>query len=76
MSQDGETIDLDGELSVKAVGDIENWLFVLVRNVQTALRKIFNRYNGEISNQKKNMDKETLSNIINKNLGQILITMA
>jgi Dynein heavy chain, N-terminal region 2 len=76
MSQDGETIELDGELSVKAVGDIENWLFVLVRNVQTALRKIFNRYNGEISNQKKNMDKETLSNIINKNLGQILITMA
>jgi hypothetical protein len=52
------------------------WLEVLSKKVQTALRKIFNRFWIDSSNAKKGPDKEILGNQIYKQLGQILITMS
>ena len=76
MSQDGEVIELEQDLSVRTNTNVEMWLEVLSKKVQTALRKIFNRFWIDSSNAKKGPDKEILGNQISKQLGQILITMS
>ncbi len=68
-------INLEGELAVKTNTNVEQWLQVLNKKCQEALRRIFNRYWNEMSSQKKSHDKESLFQVITKNLGQILITM-
>lgn len=75
LSTDGEVIDLDGDLGVKTDINVENWLKTLTVKMREALRKIFHRFNSDQASQKRTPDKEMMGNIINKNLGQILITM-
>lgn len=47
LSQDGEVIDLDGDLGVKTDINVENWLKTLTVKMREALRKIFHRFNSD-----------------------------
>lgn len=76
LSNDGEVIELEGDLSVKTNIAVEGWINKLTVKMREALRKIFHRFNSDASSQKRTPDKEMMGTIIQKNLGQILITMA
>lgn len=64
LSNDGEVIELEGDLSVKTNINVENWLKTLTVKMREALRKIFHRYNSDASSQKRTPDKEMMGNII------------
>lgn len=66
MSQDGEVIELEQDLSVRTNTNVEMWLEVLSKKVQEAIRKIFNKFWIDSSNAKKGPDKEILGNQITK----------
>jgi dynein heavy chain len=71
MSNDDEEIQLEGNETVKAAGNVEAWLGQLIKSMKNALMKIFQKFHNSQAahSSKRNQDKESKSREITDNLG-------